>query len=189
MRRLKRIALCMVIAALSLGLGGIASAHVLKQDNGLYGILHIQPDDSPSAGHPTQLVFYFGSNLPQYTFALSDCQCEARLIENGATLSTTPITSEGGSDTVGQAIVTFPKLAVYSIVVTAHPKDTAFPAFALTYPTRVDQSNTAPGQHSRNVIEYAILGLGILGLLAIAIWQAASRKRPPSRQANDRTGR
>ena len=146
-------------------------AHVLKQNNGVYSVMHIAPDDNPQAGKLTTVVFEFGAN--QGVFHLNDCDCQLELVENGQVLATVPL-EPAFVGTNSQAIgkVTFPKIDVYDLKVTGKSKAKQFSNFSLDYPIRVASSVRPDNQKNlaRNdtiaVLVVSVVSVGVVSAIA-----------------------
>ncbi|MDB5170988.1 MAG: hypothetical protein JWO35_682, partial [Candidatus Saccharibacteria bacterium] len=116
--------------------GGVAQAHVSKQNNGISAELHIPPGDSPKAGEPTRIRISFEDK--KGSFRLQDCDCKINLEQSGKVLQTSilePATKGATLDSF--STITFPRVGVYDIVVTGSSKNGAFPSFKLDYQVRV----------------------------------------------------
>ena len=147
------------------GTTGLALAHVLKQDNGISGELHIPPDDHPVAGQPTQMDESFGD---QQGFSLPDCDCQMAVKSQDKVIQTValkPFFKGATLDSV--TTVQFPSIGNYDVVVTGSAKDHKFPAFKLDYPVHVATAVKAKSSNSANNV--LIIGIVCLGfVLAIA---------------------
>lgn len=142
-----------------------ASAHVLKEDNGIYGVLHIPPDDSPSAGQQTDLSMSFGD--AQDAFLLQDCDCRVVIKKDGATVQRTGLKpSRPDSTLAGDAFVNFPSVGVYEVLVEGSAKDGAFADFKLDYTVRVAVAIGQPAAASKGA-DILIIGAGALAILAM----------------------
>jgi hypothetical protein len=169
------LALAAVLVALP-GIGlGTASAHVLKQSNGISGVLHIPPDDNPKAGEVTTLGISFGDKTG--AFGLQDCDCKVAIAQDGKTLQTVvPVPALEGATLDSYSKVTFPKVGVYDVVATGTSKTGAFPTFKLDYAVRVASaaggdlaSTTASSSTNLTPI---IIGLGTFALIAVVAYGA-----------------
>jgi hypothetical protein len=170
----------MMVSVMLLATGGTASAHVLKEDQGVSAVLHIPPDDSPAAGEPTELDLSFGDDA--HTFSLPDCNCQVIITQGTRTvLRTVPKPAVEGATLDSIITVTFPEIGVYNVGVTGSAKQGTFHSFKLNYVVRVatvaNGTRTAAGHGG----EIAIVGLGsiaILSLLAYTNLHARGRDRP-----------
>lgn len=121
---------------------GVASAHVLKEDNGISALLHIEPDDNPVAGQPTVLKLDFGDRND--AFNLVHCRCQLQLAVNEdqviKTVTLAPGPNGGTLDTT--ATVTFPKIDKYDVILKGQATDGSFPDFHLDYDVAVDTAST-----------------------------------------------
>ncbi len=132
-----------IIITLIIALPNIASAHVLKVDGNIGAVLHINPDDNPTVGHPTDYVISFNDGTGE--FSLPECNCSMSFIENGKTIDTKPLSVSG--DQTSENHYTFTKSNVYTMRLTGTPKTPGtFQPFNLNYEVRVTggQSDTQP---------------------------------------------
>ena len=114
------------------------SAHILKTDGTIGAVLHIQPDDNPTAGTETtyQLAFADTNNA----FTLSGCACSVSIQVGGETVTTQSLTLSGGLVSTDKYI--FKTAGVYTVVVDGRPKSgTPFEPFSLNYVVRVTANN------------------------------------------------
>lgn len=154
---------------------GSASAHVLRQNNGISGVLHIPPNDDPTAGVPTKLGVSFANKTRN--FSLQDCNCTVALQLDGKTVQTaTPTPALAGATLDSFSTVTFPQVGVYTVHVTGSSKTNVFPDFTLDYPVRV--ATDARGgmanvtKTSNGSMTPIIIGLGSFALIAIVAYAA-----------------
>jgi hypothetical protein len=169
MRRLSLLLLS--LAGILLLAAPAASAHILKQDNGVYAEMHIEPDDHPRAGEVTKISFEFGAN--QGVFQLADCDCRVIVTENGRIAQTVHLQS-AGLENKNQAItdITFPRIGSYQLEVTGHSRSGQFKDFVLDYPATVATAVKINSTTARNDrLALGILGtLGLLGIIATVYW-------------------
>lgn len=145
---------------------GVASAHVLKEDNGMSAVLHIPPDDNPVGAEETELDLSFSNDAQ--TFSLQDCDCQVIVKRDNRTLSTTTLTPAlPGATLDGVAHVTFPSVGVYDVVVMGAPKSASFAVFRLDYSERIATSVSAPVAASGQQSQVMIIGLGAFAILLL----------------------
>lgn len=156
-----------------------ASAHILKVDGTITGVLHVNPDDQPISGVPTTYLLFMDDSTNK--FSLPACDCNVTVKENGKTIVTQPLTLN--SQSVPGGTVTFPRADVYEFIVSGTPKQAgAFQPFTLTYLERVTQG---PGNSPPSVASLFTLGLaGVAVVVAlVACWfEARSQIRYSRRQ-------
>jgi hypothetical protein len=173
-----------------------AAAHVLKQDNGISGVLHIPPEDDPSAAQPTELNLSFGD--ARDAFSLADCNCTvvvktstgagsiARVVE---TAPLHPYYSDSTLDS--KTSVTFPTIGVYNVIVKGSARDSKFPAFQLDYLVRVATSadgSTAPANNNGTAVVFiSVSSLIILGMIAYTNMRVGGRYVTPSKETRKKT--
>lgn len=117
-----------------------ASAHQTQISDGVGGTHHIEPNDTPRAGEPSQAWFAL-TQAGGAAIGLSDCDCELVLYGAGeeaiATPALTAIAVEGLTDVPG-AELTFPQVGAYVLTLTGSPKGAAdFSSFRLDFPVTV----------------------------------------------------
>ena len=153
-----------LLPLLLLTTGGLVSAHVLKEDNGISGVLHIPPEDNPEAGQPTELDESFGD--AQNTFSLQDCSCKVVVTMNNQTIQTTiPTPALSGASLESVAIINFPAVGVYNVIFEGSAKDGKFHTFNLNYLVRVPTVVGGTTQVSGQGQEVLVIGLGNLAIL------------------------
>jgi hypothetical protein len=153
-----------ILPVLLLATGGIASAHVLKENNGISGVLHIPPEDNPEAGQPTELDESFGDS--NSTFSLGDCNCKVVVTSNGKAIQTTTLAPQLAGATLDTvATVNFPAIGVYDVIISGSAKDGAFHSFSLDYLVRVPTAVGVTPQTNGQGLDVAIIGGGSLVVL------------------------
>ncbi len=129
-----------------------AQAHELKSDGSISALLHINPDDDPIAGQPSELLFLI--NDKNKKFKAEECDCKASVTDNNETVFSSSLfkgkTSYRGI--FAPAIpYTFPRKGVYTIRLVGEPKNTdGFQSFSLTYNLRIDKDELTPKKPSQN---------------------------------------
>jgi hypothetical protein len=153
--------LAMLVA---LGLPAIASAHVLKVDGHIGAVLHINPDDNPTAGDSTGYVMSFEDDTGK--FSLPKCNCAVSIIDNGKTLATGPL--HPSNDEASENHYTFQAPAVYTMRFTGSPKQPGtFQPFRLDYEVRV--TNGQLSAQAMPITLWVGLGMGI-GLVLLGAY-------------------
>ena len=152
------------------------SAHSLKIDGTMAGILHTNPDDNPLSGIPTDYVLFLYDNSGSFSPAL--CNCTITMKEHGRTIASQPL--ELNSQGIPGGAFTFPKADTYDVVVHGSPNQSgAFDPFTLDYTLRVEPG---PGVDKISSTRIAALLAGTALLAAIAvlvcIWQVMLYHKP-----------
>ena len=179
-----------VLLIVSYGTVGLAAAHVLKQDNGISGVLHIPPEDNPAAGQSTELDESFGDAKDAFT--LQDCNCGVVVRQGNRVLQTVKLTPHFSDSTLDAkfATVRFPSIGIYDVIVQGNAKNGAFNNFTLDYLVRVAVSANGSSASSSNGTQVLILGAGalaILGLFAYTYIRAGGRyKMAPAKKATSK---
>ncbi len=184
MKKLLHIASLTLSLLLMAGFGttGLAAAHVLKQDNGTSGVLHIPPEDNPQAGQPTELDIAFGNQAN--AFSLQDCVCKVMIKSNDQVLQTVQLEPYASGATLdSKATVRFPAAGVYDVIISGSAKDGRFHAFQLNYLVRVTGVANAPGTNNgASVIIISAGSLIILAMIAYSAVKAGQRyQRKPAK--------
>jgi len=110
------------------------SAHVLKTDGDIGGVLHIDPNDNPTTGSTT--TFFFEMRDRHNQFTLTHCDCQVIVTENGKQLSS-KIPSTLDTQTLTSSF-NFPEKAVYQLTLSGKPTSgNTFQPFTLTWSVRV----------------------------------------------------
>ncbi len=113
-----------------------AWAHELETDGTISGILHFEPDDSPTSGVPVSFILFMNDSAGH--FSLAKCDCAVTAIENGKVVATTPLKPDTQSFPSGT--ITFPRAGTYELIVHGTPKVVgAFQPFTLHYSEAVAQ--------------------------------------------------
>lgn len=146
----------------------LATAHVLTQNNGISGVLHIPPEDNPPANTPVRLGVSFADTSNK--FSLTNCDCKIILQRNGKVVKTLPIKPYfKGSSLSGLATAAFPEVGAYYVIVKGTSTDGSFEAFQLEYLVRVtgnSASNTTSVQSDAGT-SVIIISLGSLVILIL----------------------
>lgn len=157
----------------------VAYAHVLKTDGNIGAVIHIDPEDDPIAGSPTN--FYFEFKDREGRFKINDCDCKLSVLENGNELLSQPLVESDENNDSNSAIVsfTFPEKSVYVVRMSGSAKDgTSFQNFSLSYDIRVEREiakNNSVGEDDNYVLSHwihfviAAIAAGIVSLFIIRL--------------------
>jgi len=149
---------------MTLGIPAIASAHVLEIDGTVGAVLHISPDDNPTADSPTDYILSFSDSSG--TFDLHRCDCDVSVILDGKIVVTDLLAAT--SDTVSENSYTFTRPGVYTLQVTGTPRQPgAFRPFTLNYDVRVTDGTST--MQSMPLLLWLGMGLGV-GLILLAAY-------------------
>lgn len=131
----------------SLLIGGVfwlslpANAHQVKVAEDVGGTLHVEPNDTPRAGEPSQIWFALTHKGGQ-AISLADCTCQVAVYSQpGQALlarpALTPATVEGSAG-IPATEVTFPQVGTYVLTLQGQPKaGKDFQAFELSFDVTV----------------------------------------------------
>jgi hypothetical protein len=157
------------------------SAHVLKSDGTIGAILHVSPDDDPIAGVPTD--FFFELKDTENKFRPENCDCIARIIQDGKVTSSQPLFASNPSPSLEDASFTYtlPEKGVYQVQLLGAPKnDNAFERFELSWDIRVDREGNPTKQTNTHWISELmpyLLGIGLFIVLLISIQKKGGAKK------------
>lgn len=147
-----------------------AEAHVLKTDNAIGAILHIDPEDDPIAGKPSN--FFFALKDKQNHFATTDCNCTITIKQNGKILTQQTTTADPQNKTTIIFTYTLPQKNIYEVILNGKPKNkNTFQSFSLTYDIRVDREKQETDKPQSTPLLMIILGSIIGGALLIIFWK------------------
>lgn len=171
------LGLALVLALTTLATSSVAEAHVLKQNNGIAGVLHIPPNDDPQAGEVTTIGVSFADK--KGAFSLQDCDCKVELEQNDKILQTvTPEPALAGATLDSYSKITFPRVGDYHIHASGSAKDGAFSSFDLEYEIHVASglgaaTATKPvGSKSNSGATMLVVSIGSLFALAMVAFVA-----------------
>jgi hypothetical protein len=143
-------------------------AHVEAGNNGVLAVMHIVPDDSPTAGKPTIINFAFGGTAND--FSILTCGCKLQVTQDSKQVASSLVEAADETITNGVTSVTFPDEDVYKLAVTG---TAGARHFAIPFLVRVNpaggSANTAAGT---NVL---MVGLASLALVAVIAYYYISK--------------
>jgi len=170
MRRFASLVILVLLCGLAFG-SGSASAHQLKGNNGYTAVMHIDPDDDPTAGEPTVLNFLIGKDKGSYN--QNDYDISVAISSDGQPTDHVVVApAVFGNAGDGKADYTFPRLNVYTLTLTGHRKANPSDSFKMAFTVRVaSQTATAKGDTS----DVLILSAGSLVILGLAAYVAIVR--------------
>lgn len=152
-----------------------AYAHDLKESNGMYAILHTEPDDAPPTQQPTQLVFYLGSNKPGVVLDLTHYVVRVSLHSSNTKTVYYPVNPHNGSNSIGQATVIFPKPGKYTVMLSVSTKAATPEDFSLSYDVEAHQAPGQPSHATTTTRQAALVVLLLVGVALALIILARSR--------------
>ncbi len=148
-------------------------AHELKTEGAISALIHINPDEKPIAGQPSEILFLI--NDTEKKFKAEDCNCQASVTDNGEVVFSSSLfkgkTSYRGI--FAPAIpYTFPHKGTYTVKLTGEPKNIGdFKSFSISYDIKIERDATSPPKPSPNITLYffvimgTLLGVGYFGKL------------------------
>ncbi|MEL6381150.1 MAG: hypothetical protein AAFQ89_01490 [Cyanobacteria bacterium J06626_18] len=130
----------LIAGILGLGVALPAVAHKVEVQDDIGATLHIEPDDIPKAGAPSDLWFAL-TKVGGVVIPLEDCDCTLTVYDGSDTAiaspSLRPVSAEGYADIPGSS-VTFPEVGAYELVLAGAPLgDVQFSPFELRFDVTV----------------------------------------------------
>lgn len=163
-------------------------AHVLLTDGSIGATLHIDPEDDPIVGQPSN--FYFEFKDKQNLFDPNNCDCRITITSNGQKIYDQELfnSSVQTSDLNSPVFTyTFPEKNIYLIKITGTPKTpNAFTPFNLEHSLRIDREASAKPQTQNSLLSdphffhYIAAALAVLAFTVILFLDRRNRgKNPP----------
>lgn len=118
-------------------------AHVLETNGSVGAVIHISPDDDPTAGEQSDFFFEFKDK--ENKFKPQDCNCTITIYQSGKEIHSQPLFQNNTNPTLTSTSVsyTFPQKDVYILKITGKPLQASkFTPFTLTYDIRVAKETT-----------------------------------------------
>jgi hypothetical protein len=171
-------AVVFIITTSSLLMAPLVSAHVLKENNGISSVMHIDPDDNPVAGVPTTLDFEYGNSSG--SFLLNDYEIDVKVTGNSKVVQTATVQpAYFGSASEGDAMVQFPKIGIYNVIETGKALNSGATPFQVTYLVRVatSKNGSVTMGHGSGVEVLLLSATGLLLLAMIAGRQISAGKK------------
>lgn len=140
----KIIAFVVLFGALILRCPYFAQAHVVKNTGTVGVVMHIAPQDDPTAGEETTLHLTFKDTSEKLW--IRECDCTLNLMQSGDVISSIQLKDDVVVETiqVSRPVIIFPEMGVYELVIAGSPLDgESFESFELRYPVRVSRKSAA----------------------------------------------
>lgn len=157
---------------------GVASAHSIRQNNGYSAVMHIDPDDEPSAHEPNTINFLISRDHGSYN--QNDYKITVGIAANKKSLATLRLEPEVfGNAADGVAHYVFPAIDTYAVQLHGVSLTNSADAFTMDFKVRVADNATTIGG-SRNAsnktgAQALIFGSSGLVLLIVLAYLAISR--------------
>lgn len=167
---MKRVALTILLIGFIVFFGRplFALAHEWQTDGAITVLLHTNPNDDPVADQPAELLF--GITDTTKHFSVSNCDCAVTISKGAEQIASAPLTTLAPEPTIFSFSMpfTFPKAAVYHIVVTGSPKTSgAFQKFQVAYDLRVERDPNAVPSGLDWMSYLAIAGVVLIILISV----------------------
>ncbi len=126
-------------------------AHILKTDENIGAVLHIDPDDDPIAHE--QSSFFFEFKDKENKFKPENCDCTFSITEDKKEIYSQSLFQNNTNPSLASASIfyTFPEKNIYQVTIIGKPTSpNAFQPFTLLYDIRVDRESKSlsPDQNS-----------------------------------------
>lgn len=151
----------------------VSFAHVLETDNSVGAVIHIDPEDDPIVGQPSNIYFEFKDK--ENKFRTDNCDCKVEIQKNGNLVFTSELFGDSNNPTVLSSAISyiFPETGKFQINVIGKPKNEEnFTPFSLRYDIDVTRSNPEPSIVNDVVLDksenkpgmqyYVGIGFGVL---------------------------
>jgi len=144
-------------------------AHVLKTDDNIGGVLHIDPEDDPVAGE--QATFFFEMKDKTNKFSAADCNCRVDVYENKNLIYSDAVTQGNSPSSSVLFAYTFPQKDVYLVKLVGNPQtENSFQPFTLTYDILVARESNSAKKTSVSVSHYLIfIPIGAIFLFLLLV--------------------
>ena len=129
-------------------------AHQIEIDRSVGATLHVEPNDNPVAGEPSEIWFALTQKGGE-SLALEDCQCQLTMYTGDVSdrdATTNPIAQPDlramdveGYQNIPASTIVFPQVGQYTLILTGSPQADApaFEPFELRFPVTVAQGTPA----------------------------------------------
>lgn len=165
-----RFSLLIIILCLTYWTIPVAQAHFIVSDRDIKIVTHIVPNDDPIVGQPA--TFFFEISDKQRRFEASMCDCQVRIMRDGAELYSRQLFQDHQNVLGSPAFTfTFPERAVYDVIVSgASSHADAFPSFLAEFQVRVDKTAGSGGfNHGHGLIAHSLNDLLSLIIVGAAV--------------------
>lgn len=115
-----------------------AYAHILKTDGTIGGVVHIQPDDDPVVGQPSEVYVELKDTSGAFNASICDCRVLIRNRTEELYTQVLPILEAAAGTLSSSFTYTFPSTDIYSLTITGKAQNGEFEDFSLSYEFRVD---------------------------------------------------
>ncbi len=115
-------------------------AHVLLTSGSIGATVHIEPEDDPYIGKPSN--FYFEFKDKQNKFDPADCDCKIVIYKNSSEIYSYDLFSNTSANDINSPVFqfTFPEKDIYHLKITGTPKSTSsFDPFEINHSVRVSR--------------------------------------------------
>lgn len=156
-------------------------AHILQINGSIGAVMHIDPDDDPIVGKPSNFFFEFKDKTNK--FSPQNCTCIASIIENNKEIYSTSLFTQNNTDLTNASFsFTFPQKDIYTIILRGAPiNGSDFQTFSLQYDVRVERvyssNNRNTGSTSPFFFQMLIVIIGILVGVGIVVRDVVKNKK------------
>jgi hypothetical protein len=187
---MKKIFLLLPILLLSLAVSP-AEAHFLDTDGSIGAVLHIDPNDTPTAN--SQATFFFEFKDKDNLFQIENCDCIFEVEQNGKTIYSQPLSRISTKSNEANASIsyTFPKRDIYTVRIIGKPLTANdFSPFSLSWELRIDKE-ASPQQQTQpkaSLFSSSSIPIVLISVLIIGIFTYFVSGKHPSKKNTKKGG-
>jgi hypothetical protein len=163
---MKKIITLFAVFWMLFGSTSIAQAHFLATDNGIGGIIHIDPDDNPVVG--VQSNIFIDLKDQKNRLQAGNCECTVKILKNDQEIASYPVSIVKGSD--GSLFVStgylFAEKAVYIIRLDGKSTQNVFEDFRLNFDFNVEKES-GNSRYQKSFIPFIVGFLCVLPIVLI----------------------
>lgn len=166
------------------------SAHVLLTSGSIGATVHVDPDDDPIVGNPTN--FYFEFKDKENKFNPANCNCKIFLSKNGTEIYSQDLFTTSSGNDISSPIFqfTFPEKNIYALKITGIPKTPeSFQAFELNHTLRItrEQNPSQTATASTSDIHFfhyltAAIAVAVFAIILFLDRRGRNKKTPKKPQ-------
>ncbi len=166
------------------------SAHVLLTSGSIGATVHVDPEDDPIVGNPTN--FYFEFKDKENKFNSADCNCKISLSKNGTEIYSQDLFTTSPGNDISSPIFqfTFPEKNIYTLKITGIPKTPeSFQAFELNHTLRItrEQNSNQPTTTNPSGIHFfhyltAAIAVAVFAIILFLDRRGRNKKTPKKPQ-------
>ncbi|MEP7166382.1 MAG: hypothetical protein ABI758_00205 [Candidatus Woesebacteria bacterium] len=153
-------------------------AHMLKTDTTIGAVIHIDPDDDPYVGVPSDIFFELKDTTGR--FRPENCNCVVSIKQDDKVLDSFPLSGHDHATDLSHAAATytFPQKGIYTITLDGSPvTGGTFQTFSISYDVRVARIAAAAPKPNSNAPLYIFASFLGLAIVCMIVWFLISNKK------------